>query len=293
MKSIFYILLLSFSFNLWAQDSEEPNDSSSRASSVSYTLDVGANKYKNHTIAATYGIDSQWAIGINLSTSTDDSNSEYQAGSFYASSYWNDYFSNKIVLRSNKEKPEELLGRGFDLQTKVQYPLFNEDLYSSLAVTFGRMNYQQTVTTTNILGAVRSDINFIQSFVTFTLEQDITEWLTLGLSSTKYSYEDVSQATFTGRNNRFSASTGLDSTSDYPDQKSSLWLVGSWEHFEVDLSGTVTKSKLADNNSKTKSLFLTWIINDHWSTTVGIDSVTYDSSSSKSETGSLGFAYSF
>jgi len=291
MKTLLSITLLFVSLNLCAQD--EMDYSESRPSSVSYTLDVGKDEYKNHSFSGTWGIDSQWAIGLNLSSSNDITNSKYTAGSLFVSSYWNDFFSNRFTLRTNKETPEEIVGTGADLDTKVQYPLFNEDLYSSLTLSVGRINYRQTVRTTNVLGSVRNEINFIQSFVKFTIEQDLTDWLSVGFSSTKYSYEDASQVTFTGKNNRFSASTSLDSTSDYPDQKNSLWLIGSWERIEVDVSGSITKSKLANNDSKTKSLFVTWIINDHWSTTVGIDSVTYDSTSSKSETGSLGFAYSF
>ncbi|PIP94610.1 MAG: hypothetical protein COW00_08835 [Bdellovibrio sp. CG12_big_fil_rev_8_21_14_0_65_39_13] len=291
MRTLLSTSLLLICLNLYAQD--ETDSSPSRSSSVSYTLDVGKDDYKNHSFSGSWGIDSQWAVGLNLSSSNDNTNSKYTAGSFYISSYWNDIFSNKFSLRLNKETPEEIVGAGADLETRAQYPLFTEDLYSSLSLSFGRMNYQQTVRTNNALGSVRNEVNFNQSFVKVSIEQDLTDWLTVGLSSTKYSYEDASQVTFTGKNNRFSASTSLDSTSDYPDQKNSLWVLGNWEKIEIEVSGSVTKSKLVDNNSKTKSLFVTWIIDDHWSTTVGIDSVTYDSTSSKSDTGSLGFAYSF
>ena len=277
-----------FSPTVFTQDEAASNK---RSSYIAYSIDASKNEYRNHTISGAWGIDSRWALGALASTSNDQNKNRYQEGSLYLSALWNDIFSNKIILRSNNDKTESLLGNGADLQTKIKYPLFNIDLISEFSFTFGKMNYKQTTNTTGTLGNIRSEVDFTQSFIVLSFDQDLTEWLSLGASTTKYSYEDASRTTFSGRNNKFTASQNLDSTSDYPDQKTSFRINGSWKYADVGLSRSETKSKLVNNDSKTTSLFVTIPINANWSTSVGIDSTKYDNSTSKSETGSLGVEY--
>lgn len=290
MKFTACFFLMALITTVYAQ---EESDSTKRGSSLSYNIDVGQNEYKNHSISASFGLDERWAFGLGGTKSTDNTNSEYTSGYVYLSSNWNDIISNKLTLKSNREKPQELVGRGFDLQTQVSYPLFNEDRYSTFALTFGQMLYQQTVINNGTFGTTRSEIEFTQKSYTVSYEQEVTEIFALGISHTGYSYEDQSRATFTGKNGRLSVSGSLDSTSDSPESRNNIWTTFTFENFEFELSASKTKSKIANSDYRTVGLYVSYFINDAWTVSAGVDSTKYDSDDSKSDIYNFGVSYSF
>ncbi|GAB4410178.1 MAG: hypothetical protein OHK0056_12930 [Bacteriovoracaceae bacterium] len=291
MKTYFLLIIFSLlSLNSFAQ---EEDSSDKRRSSLGYNIDLGKDGYKNHSLSAVLGLTETWAIGLGGTKSTDDTTNEYTSGYIYASAYWNDIFSNKLTLKSNKEQPQELLGRGFDLQTQATYPVFSEDLYSTLSFTFGQTVYQQTIINNGVFGTTKSEIEFTQKNYTISYEQDLISFLSIGISHTGYSYEDQSRATFTGKNGKLSVSGSLDSTSDSPESKNSLWTTFSFEKFEIELSASKTKTKVTNGDYQTAGLYFSYFVNDDWTLSAGVDQTKYDSDNSKTDIVNFGVNFSF
>lgn len=289
-KLSFLIFLLALSNSINAQESSSDDK---RSSSVSYNIDIGKDDYKNHSLSGVIGIDQRWAIGLGGTSSKDSLNNKYTSGYVYISSYWNDYFSNKLTLKSNKEQPQELVGRGFDLQTQVTYPIFGEEIYSIFSFSFGQMTYQQTIINNGVLGTTKSEIEFQQKMFTISYEQELTEYLSVGLSHTGYSYEDQSRATFTGKNGKLSVSGSLDSTSDSPQSRNSAFMTLSFSKFEFELSASKTKSKVADGDYRTFGLYASYFLNQEWTLSAGVDQTKYDADDSKNDIVNFGITYNF
>ena len=234
-----------------------------------------------------WGINSIWQTGVAGSTSDDQDSNRYQMGSIFISGRWNDYFDNKVTLFRSKEQPEELTGSGAELKTTAKYPVFKEGFYTTLALTLGNTRYQQETYQSRVLGATTVIKDFVQRYVVFELSQDVLEWLLVGLEMTKYSYEDASEASFTGNKRKFSISTSVDGSSDYPDKKTKLYLSALYQRFLFDVALAKTFSKLQNNDSVNRSLDISYELSNQFYPSLGISSIKYDDHSTN-ETLSLG-----
>jgi len=285
-KIIILLLLSTISLLVTAKEDE------SRKSYIGFNLDYSENHYRNYALGGAWGINSVWQIGAGGSRSNDQDSNRYQTGFIFASGRWNDYFDNKLTLFTSEEQPEALIGNGAEIKSTVKYPILQEGFYTTLSLALGNTHYQQEAMQTRTLGTSTAIKDFVQRYIVMDMSQDLLEWLLFGLALTKYSYQDASETSFVGRNQRYAESTSIDGSSDYPDKKSELYLSVFYKQFVFDLAVAKTSSKLQNNDSVNKSINLNYEYSDQFYPTIGISSIQYDDQSTNN-TLSLGMDFVF
>ena len=272
--------------------SNAASDNKNRYSSFGFNLDLGENQYREFALNGVWGIDTIWQTGVGGSTSNNQDASRYQIGTIFVSGRWNEFFENKLTLFRSKEKPEELVGNGADIKTTAKGAVFKEELVTSFSLTLGNTSFQQETNHTSITGPTIAIRDFVQRYVVFNIGQDVFAWLLVGIEITKYSYQDAAETSFNRNKRKYSASTSIDGSSDYPDKKTKLYLSALYQLFLFDFSLVKTYSRLPSNDSVFRSIDVSYEFSKQLYPSLGISSTKYDDHSTN-ETLSLGLDFVF
>lgn len=244
-----------------------------RQSSVFLEYQKDEGSYTSLAAGLTLGISKEIAIGFSHTTSKDSTTSSGTSSGNQKSrdtTLFANWKSDPVALRGSLEKtsePNELEGTGFGLGASYTLShLWDGDNFTVLKLDFGVTKYIQNQTSSlGNVGILVVDTNFNQYRTKLTLEQDITEFVTAGVSYTKYTYENASTAGLSSRFPVLNRTASYDAASAYSKNSSTVFLLIyplSWLDF--DLSATDTTSNTEGNDSKTIDIITNFAINKNW-----------------------------
>jgi len=165
--------------------------SENRSSSIYYEYSLASDTDStDHTIDLSVGLSEEYKLNLSYGMSIaneDDSTENYSYGVNYLD---DNYFSTSLTFTRTQED-SNVYSKAISGYFSKSYSLFsNSYLFTSPSLSWAATSYWQTGSD-NIINLKESqNTTFKEYSIGLSLSQDITEWLSLSLSWTKYFFGD-------------------------------------------------------------------------------------------------------